>query len=255
MNNNQVQSKVVLITGGNSGIGYATALAFAREHANVAITYKGNKLKADQVVAKIKKEGGRGLAIAMDLSDHSSIKNVASVVIKQWGRIDTLVANAINWGADKPQPGRHIEDISLDEWQSMLDTNLIGTIASVQAVLPYMRTQHSGSIILLSSDMTRERMPGVAHYVSVKGALNTILPSMSADFGPDGITVNIVLPGFTLTDKNAQNMSEEVQNIIADQAPTRKLSTPDDIANAITFFAGQKARNITAEMLTVNGGK
>jgi len=254
MKNNKIQDRVILITGGSSGIGHATALAFAREHAQVAITYKGSADAAAQVVAEIEKEGGEGLAIAMDLSDHASIKAASEKVIEQWGHIDVLVANAVNWGSDRMQPSKHIEDISLGEWQTMVDINLIGTIASVQAVLPGMRKQKSGRIILLSSDVTHERMPGLSHYVSAKGALNAILAAFAADFGPDGITANIVLPGFTTTER-MRSVPEQVKNMVLAQTPTGRLSAPEDIASAIVFLASTRAKNITGEMLKVNGGK
>jgi len=249
-----MQNRVVLITGGNSGIGHATALAFAREHAQVAITYKGNADTANKVVAEIEKAGGEGIAVAMDLSDHASIKAVSDRIIEKWGHIDVLVANAVNWGSERMQPNKHIEDIPLDEWRAMVDINLIGTVASVQAVLPGMRKQKSGRIILISSDVTHERMPGLSHYTSAKGALNAILAAFAADFGPDGITVNIVLPGFTTTER-MQSVPEQVKNMIITQTPTGRLSIPEDIASAIVFLVSAGAKNITGEMLKINGGK
>ena len=249
-----LSGKVALVTGGSSGIGRAVAIAFGREQAKVAITYRTNSQAAEATVGRIREAGGEGIAVYMDLADEASIKAARAAVLDRWGQIDALVANAIHWGAEGPNPDRRIEDVPLSEWRAMVDINLIGTVATVQAVLPAMRRQGAGRIVLISSDVVDEPVPGTTHYASAKGGLHGMFPSLVGQLGPVGIGVNIVQPGLTTTENNLKRIPQAVRDMVAARIPTRRLSTPEDVAVAIVFLASPLASNITGETLKVNGG-
>lgn len=241
------------MSGGSRGIGKATALAYAREGARVAISYHSKADEAEKTARAISEAGGEPLTVRLDLEDFESARTAVQAIVEAWGGIDSFVANAIQWPDKLPDPTQKFEDVPADDWQGMIRGNVEGTIASLQAVLPAMRGRPDGRIVLMSSDIARNGNVGSAFYGGSKAALQGICSSLVAELKGD-ILVNIVVPGFTTTERNVANAPEHIRAMQAGKTPTGRLSTPDDVANAIVFLGSPANRNIAGDVLNVTGG-
>lgn len=244
--------RVVLVTGSSTGIGKATALAFAREGAKVAITYHRQRDQAEEVARQVRESGGQSIVLPFDLLDPASISAAVQTVLKTWGRIDVLVNNAVQWGDIETifNPGL-FENFPFENWQKSLDANLSGVYRTIQAVLPAMRSQGWGRIVTLTSDA---EFPGTAPYLTAKTGLHGLTRVLANEVGPAGIYSNLVMPGFTVTERNLEAMPDEVRRSAALMTPTRKLSVPADAANLIVFLGSAANGNINGQLILSNGG-
>ena len=252
-----LHDRAVLVTGGSSGIGHATALAFAREHAKVALTYRTNHDGATRTVNAITEAGGQATAVRLDLADPASIRTATDEVTSRWGGIDILVNNAAETTrhADAFNPASPaFPDIPPEHWQPQLTTGLTGIFHTLQAVLPAMRGRGWGRIAFVSSAAAEHGGPREQAYAASKAALAGLTTSLARELGPDGILVNIIMPAMTTTERIQHTVPEPVQRMIAGHLATGKLSTPTDIANAIVFLCSTANGNITNETLRVTGG-
>jgi len=238
--------QVALVTGGSRGIGRGIVQALTREGAKVAFVYRGNQQAADALVAEI---GGACQAIQADVADPNSARKVVDKVLADWSRIDILVNNA-----GVIRDGLFIRMEPAD-WQTVLDTNLGGTIAFCRAVAGQMALkQRSGRIINISSVAAEHVNAGQCNYAASKGAVNAFTRALAVELGSRNVTVNAVAPGFVETD-----MTEAVRNKAGDfiqkkLIPVRRLGKPEDIAAAVVFLAGPGASYITGQVITVDGG-
>lgn len=248
-----LQGRVAFITGGSRGIGRATALAYAREGARVAISYHSKADEAEKTARAIAEAGGEPLTVRLDLEDFDSARAAVHTIVETWGGVDSFVANAIQWPDKLPDPRQKFEDVPVDDWQSMVRGNVEGTIASLQAVLPAMRGRPDGRIVLISSDIFRNGNVGSAFYGGSKAALLGVCSSLVAELKGETL-VNIVVPGFTTTERNVANAPEHIRDMQAAKTPTGRLSTPEDVANAVVFLGSPANRNITNDVLNVTGG-
>lgn len=247
----------VVVTGASSGIGRATAITFGREGARVAITYHSNKNGAESTATAVEAAGGVALVLPLDLNDADSIRSAIGQVVAEWGGIDVLVNNAVDW--DVPQWGIvQFEDIPVEQWQRMLRANTEGVFHVIQAALPSMRGRGNGRIILLSSGAAEFGMPGEAAYGAAKSALHglarSLARSLARELGPTGIHVNVVMPGMTTTERNLAMVPEGVRDTVASQSPSGRLSTPDDVAATIVMLGSAANGNITGQIVRVSGG-
>lgn len=252
-----LHDRTVLITGGSSGIGHATALAFGREHAKVALTYRTNHDGATGTANAITQAGGQATTVHLDLADPTSIHTAIDKVTHHWGEIDILVNNAAETTrhADAFNPASPaFADIPPEHWQPQLTTGLTGIFHTLQAVLPVMRGHGWGRIAFVSSGAAEHGGPREQAYAATKAALVGLTSSVARELGPDGILVDIILPAMTTTDRIRDTVPDTVQQTIASHLATGKLSTPTDIANAIVFLCSTANGNITNETLHVTGG-
>ncbi|MEV4755456.1 SDR family oxidoreductase [Micromonospora sp. NPDC049559] len=248
--------KIVFVTGGSRGIGRATAVAFAREGAHVAFSYQSERGMAEETCAAIAAVGGTALPVRLDLSDPASMTDAVETVRARWGGIDVFVANAVQWPSALPDPERRFEQVPPQEWRDLLRPNVEGAVAVLQAVLPAMRGRRDGRIVLISSDVARHRgpgQPGLGIYGMSKAALTGLANGLIAELGGE-ILVNIVTPGFTVTERNLAVMPQHLRDRQAAHTPTGRLSTPEDVARAIVFLGSPANGNITGETLNVTGG-
>src|SRR5690606_1845307 len=243
-----LRERVVLVTGGSSGIGTATAVAFAREGARVAITYRTHEQAARKVAAAIEEAGGEAFCTPMDLEDPQSAQRAVDAVLERWGRVDVLVANAVRWGGDAPDPSRRFEDVPVEEWQAMVGANLVGAAAAVRAVLPGMRARRWGRIVLISSGVAEDGLPGPGAYGTAKAGLHGMARALAWDGGRDGILVNVVAPGFTLTER-ALDFPQEIIDRLSAAVPTRRLSGPEEVAGLVVFLGSAANGNLTGELV------
>jgi 3-oxoacyl-[acyl-carrier protein] reductase len=246
-----VNGRSVLITGGTRGIGRAIALAYAAEGAHVAITYATDPAAAQRCQEEIEVYGAAGLAVRLDLSDRSSIDAAVSDTVAAFGGLDVLVANAVRWPLDAREP---LADADPDIWQRALAANLEGTVATARRALPHLASSDAGRLVLISSGVSRHGRPGATAYSTAKGGLDGLVASLKWEAGAVGVLVNIVSPGFTVTENNLAHFPDEVRESVRQQTPSGRLSVPADIATAVVYLGSPANSNITGAYLPVAGG-
>ncbi|MEW9549647.1 SDR family NAD(P)-dependent oxidoreductase [Nonomuraea sp. NPDC050783] len=233
----------VLITGGSSGIGAATALAYAATGARVTITYNSGADRAAALVKRIEADGGQAAAVHLDLEDHATI----APAVAQAGPVDALVANAVRWGTIMPN-SIPFEEVPAAEWSAALHANVVGNALLVRAALPGMRRRGFGRIVFVSSGAAEEGLPGPGPYGTAKMALHGMARALAWEAGRDGILVNVAVAGLTVTEAE-RPVPAHVLDEIAARTPTRRLSTAEDLAALIVFLGSAANRNVTGELV------
>jgi 3-oxoacyl-[acyl-carrier protein] reductase len=241
------------------------AHCFAREGARIAITYRTNEVAAKETVAQIERDGGHALALPCDLADSTSIKAAVQTVTATWGDIGVLVLSASPAGGPNPRP-LPFEEMPAREWQLQLRTEVEGAFSTVQAVLPSMRARGWGRIVMISASLVDRGLPGSAAYVASKTALHGLSRNLATELFRSGILCNVVAPGPTVTDRFlrvhipdetrkiiAGKSREEIKQILNEQSATPRISTPEDVANAVVFLASAANGNTTGTVLNVSG--
>ncbi len=240
--------RVAIVTGGSRGIGRATALRLAEAGADVVVNYLSNEAAAEEAVGKVRELGVRALAVRADVANVSQAATLAEETVKSFGRIDLLVANAGIW------EGAPVEELPEALWDRVLDANLKGTWASCRAVVPVMKRQKHGSIVIVSSTAGQRGEAGYSNYAASKGGQISFTKSLATELAPD-IRVNSVAPGWVDTEMNDEVFDEQQErNKIVEAIPLKRMATADDVALSIVFLASDWAKHITGEILNVNGG-
>ncbi|MFJ4279523.1 SDR family NAD(P)-dependent oxidoreductase [Streptomyces massasporeus] len=249
--------KVVLVTGASRGIGRATALAYAAEGARVAITYHCDEAGAKETAEQVAAAGGTACVVHYDLADEDSARTAVAAVVAEWGGIDVLVANAVEWGDAIPRPGRQMpafEDVPAGQWQRVLRTGLDAVFHSVQAALPHMRGRDWGRIVLVGAGLADTGMIGAGAYGAAKSGLYGLVRSLAWELGSAGILVNLVVPGQSLTENVLAHASPAFLEKKAASLPSGRMNTPDDVARTIVFLGSAANGNVHGEALRVTGG-
>jgi NAD(P)-dependent dehydrogenase (short-subunit alcohol dehydrogenase family) len=244
-----LEGKVTLITGGSRGLGAATALAFAEQGSDVAITYVASAEKAAAVVELVKAKGVRAVAIECDQGDPSAADGLIREVVAQLGRLDILVNNA-----GIAVQGKRIDEADVDN--SALDRqwtiNTLGVVANIRAaakVLP-----DGGRIISIGSGLgSRVLFPGTADYAASKAAIVGYSKGAARDLGPRNITVNVVQAGIMPTDMAAAS-ADQIPEAVLDMHPIRRIATLEEVAASVIYLAGPNAGYITGSIIDVSGG-
>jgi len=241
---------VVLITGALAGIGRATAVAFAREQANIVVSGRSQE-RGDALVAELRDLGAQAEFVKADVRLEEDVKNLIDATVKRFGRLDVAVNNAGTEG--KPGP---LTDQSPESYAATFETNVLGTVLSLKHELRVMAKAGSGSIINLSSTIGSRGAPGASLYVASKHAVEGLTKSAALEGAASGVRVNAVAPGPIKTEMLARFAgSEERMAGLVSGVPLKRLGDPDEIADAIVFLASDKARFLTGQIIGVNGGK
>jgi 3-oxoacyl-[acyl-carrier protein] reductase len=210
-----------------------------------------NEERAGKVAAEILEAGGKALAVTTDVADPNSIDEMVEVVTDAWGRIDVLINNAGIFSTLEMKP---FDQIPLEEWERVLRVNLTGPFLCARAVLPAMRQRKWGRIINIASGAVRLGRPNYLHYIATKAALSGMSLSMARELGPDGITVNAILPGATFTEIERKTVTpKQKEKIIAMQCIPR-AETPDDLVGAALFLASDASGFVTGQSINLDGG-
>ncbi|WP_165972184.1 SDR family NAD(P)-dependent oxidoreductase [Paenibacillus piri] len=247
-----LREKVVVVTGGSSGIGEAIAKKFGAEGARVALTYANGSQAAERIVREIEGYGTEALAVRYDLNDDRSMEEAVNAVGERWGNIHVLVNNAVHWPKRRQLS---FEDVPAEGWRREIRANLEGYYLTIQRVLPFMRKSNWGRIVNISSELAVDGMAGGGAYTAAKAGLHGLTATLSKELGPDGIFTNVVMPGWTMTEKAWKTFPHEMIEQERLKVPTRKHSVPADIANLVVFLGSEANGNINGEFIRVTGGK
>lgn len=246
----KLKDLVAVITGGDSGIGRAVALAFAREGADVLIAYlEGEDEDASQTAELVRAEGRRVVAVPTDLREEAACQAVIDRAIDEFGRIDILVNNAAYQMA---QPGG-IEDITTEQFDRVMKTNLYAMFWLCQKALPHMRA--GSNIINTSSIQASDPSPPLLDYAMTKAGIVNFTRGLSAMVAERGIRVNSVAPGPVWTPLIPATMPEEMVEKFGQQTPLGRAGQPAELAPAYVFLASRDASFVTGEVLAVTGGQ
>jgi NAD(P)-dependent dehydrogenase (short-subunit alcohol dehydrogenase family) len=244
--------RVAVVTGGASGIGLAIAERLAAGGIAVAILDR-NAAAADEAATKVAATGATAVGLDVDVTDRAGVEAAVAEVRERLGPPTILVNNAGLQGF-----GPFLK-ITPEAWGRVLDVNLTGTFHCCQVVIPHMVEAGWGRIVNISSSSAQGGQPYMAHYVSSKAAVIGLTKSLALEFGPKGITVNTIPPGFIdtpmLRDSESKGLLGESVEHHAGLTPVRRVGRPEDIAAACAFLVSEEASYVTGQVIGVNGGR
>lgn len=242
-----LDGRVALVTGGSRGIGRAIVEALAADGAKVAFVYNSNTAAADEVVKAGAEKGFDLWAIQADVRSKETADKTVTEIVEKWGSLDILVNNA---GIIKDGL---LATMDAQQWQDVIDTNLTSVFNYCQAATRQMMSQRYGRIINMSSVAADVSNPGQANYAASKGGVEGFTRCVATELARRGITANAVAPGFIETDMTTA-VVEMAGKEIKKKIPARRLGRPDDISNAVLFFAQESSSYVTGQILKVDGG-
>lgn len=242
-----LKDKTAVVTGGSRGIGRAVCLRLADEGANVVINYAGNRDAAEEVASLCREKGVQAVTVKADVSSSDGCEAIFNAAVESFGRVDILVNNA---GVTRDGL---IVRMSEDDFDKVIDTNLKGAFFCMQNAAKLMMKQRSGRIINISSVVGVRGNAGQVNYAASKAGVIGMTKSLAKELAGRKVTVNAIAPGFIQTDMTGV-LSDSVKDAILSSIPMKSLGNPEDIANAVAFFANDQSGYITGQVLCVDGG-
>jgi 3-oxoacyl-[acyl-carrier protein] reductase len=237
---------VAYVTGGSRGIGAATCRFLAARGAAVLVGYSSGAAEAEAIAARIREAGGRAETAGGDIRLRETAETAVQKALDAFGRLDILVTSA---GASGRQT---LAEITEQQYRDIYDTNVLGTIWSIQAAAPHL-TAPGGRIIMVSSRMAINPVPGSALYGGAKAAMNAMAEAFAKELGPQGITVNSVAPGLIDTERMHAGVVARGEAVAA-ETPLRRIGMPDDVAGVVAFLASEDSGWITGRTIRADGG-
>lgn len=241
--------RVAIVTGGNGGIGLGMARGLARAGAAIVVAGR-DEAKSRDAVRELEQLGARAIAISVDVTDKAAVAAMVESTLKQLGRIDILINNA---GMSVRQPA-HV--ISLDDWETVIDTNLTSAFICTKAVYPAMKQAGGGKIINIGSMMSIFGAGFAPAYAASKGGIVQFTKSIAVSWATDNIQANAILPGWidtALTVKAREQVPGLNENVLA-RTPAKRWGTGDDLAGAAVFLASSASDFVTGTAIPVDGG-
>jgi len=245
----KLQGCVALITGGDSGIGRAVAVAFAREGADIAIAYLSEHEDAEETRRQVAQEGRRCLAIAGDVGDEAFCQKAVQQCASEYGKLDVLVNNA-----GEQSPVESIADITAEQLERTFRTNIFSFFYMTKAALPYL-TNGKGCVINTSSVTAYRGSPALLDYSATKGAIVAFTRSLSQSLAAQGVRVNAVAPGPIWTPLIPSTFSAEKVERFGADVPMKRPGQPEEVAPSYVFLASDDASYMTGQVLHPNGGE
>lgn len=243
----RLEGRVALITGADSGIGRAVALAYAREGADVAISYLSEDDDARETARVVEDAGRKALLLPGDIRDQSHCQNIVDRTVQELGGLDLFVSNAAFQSSVE-----RIADIPVEDWLRAMDTNLNAMFYLTRAAIPHM--PKGGAIIITTSIQATDPSPSLAHYALTKGAQVNFTKSLAKDLIKDGIRVNAVAPGPIWTPLIVSTMDAETYKNFGADTPLGRAGQPAELAPTYVFLASNDSTYITGETIAVTGG-
>lgn len=241
---------VIVVTGAGQGIGRVFAQFFAQAGA-VVVVADINEDKALRVSSDINAAQGRAMAMPVDVTDQTSVMAMVEHVSQRYGRLDTLINNA---GLFSTLAMRPFDQIPSPEWDKVMHTNVTGVFNCCRAVAPVMRSARRGRIINMGSSAVTMGRPLYLHYTTSKAALIGMTRSLARELGPDGITVNTILPGATYTEIERATVTPEQKQRIVQMQCLPRPETPQDLVGTAMFLASDASAFLTGQSISVDGG-
>ncbi|WP_160037091.1 SDR family NAD(P)-dependent oxidoreductase [Paenibacillus sp. An7] len=243
----ELKDKVILITGGGTGVGRATALKLAAKGAKVVVNYSRSKKEANEVVNEIEQCGGTGFAYKANVAVEQEVNDLIAYIVASYGTIDGLVNNA---SITSQIAMDNLDEVTDEIWDSIFSVNVKGMFHCVKAVVPYMKNQKSGVIVNMGSVAGITGIGSSIPYAATKSAIHTMTRSLAIALAPY-IRVNSISPG--AVDTRWWSGNEEKMYHLAGNLPLKRISSPDDIAEAITFQLTQDS--VTGQVFTIDNGQ
>jgi 3-oxoacyl-[acyl-carrier protein] reductase len=253
-----LKGRGVIVAASSEGMGRATAEAFAREGAQVAMCAR-TELTLRQAADEIRTATGAEIyAAPLDVTDAGAVQRFVEQAAKQFGRIDVCVTNAGG------PPAKNFLSITPDEWRRAVDQNFMSVVHLAKAVIPYMQRHRWGRILTITSVSVKQPLPELTLSNAVRAAVVGLVKSISNEFGKDGILANNVAPGYTTTERlkelagtralAAGVSTQQIYEQWAADAPVRRLADPKEVADTIVWLASERASYITGQTILVDGG-
>ena len=245
----KLRGKVAVVTGASKGIGAAIAKRLAADGASVVVNYASSREGADKVVNEITNAGGKAIAVGASVSKEDDIQKLFAETKKAYGKVDILVNNAGVYSFAS------LENVSAEEYKRQYDTNVLGLLLTTKAALPLI-PEEGGSVVNISSVVSRLAPAESSVYSSTKGAVDTITKSLAKELGPRNIRVNAINPGLVITEgtQSAGIAGGDFEKGAVASTPLGRAGQPEDIAPPVAFLASDDARWITGETIFVSGG-
>jgi NAD(P)-dependent dehydrogenase (short-subunit alcohol dehydrogenase family) len=239
--------KVAIVTGGAQGIGRAIAEGLAREGARIVIA---DLRGADEAAAAFP----AGIGLTVDVANEADVQRMADAVVEQCGTIDILVNNA---GLYASIPMRSFLEIPLEEWRQVMDVNVASMFLTCRAVVPIMQAQGGGKIVNISSGTPFRGVPFLLHYVTSKGAIVALTRALAKEVGKQGVLVNCVAPGFTMS-AGVEEHPEVIQALQQASISSRTIQrdqVPEDVVGAVVYLSGPSSSFVTGQTIVIDGGQ
>lgn len=246
-----ISELTVLVTGGGRGLGAAIARAFAREGARVAVNYRRSRVAAEALVAEL---GPGAVAVRADVTDAGQVAAMVEEITARLGAPDVLVHNALADFSFNGEARSALDRLSWAEIARQAETAVGGALTCLQALQPHFAQQGFGRIITIGTNLVQNPVVPYHDYTAAKGALLAFTRTAAKELGPSGVTVNMVSGGLLRTTDASSATPEAVFDSVAGQTPLGRVTTPDDMADAVLFFASPWARAVTGQNLIVDGG-
>ncbi len=239
--------KVAIVTGAAQGIGRAIAEGLAHEGARIVVA---DLRGADEAAAAF--PGGIGLTV--DVSNEAAVQLLADNVVEQCGTIDILVNNA---GLYASLPMRSFLEIPLDEWRQVMDVNVASMFLTCRAVVPIMQAQGGGKIVNISSGTPFRGVPFLLHYVTSKGAIVAFTRALAKEVGKQGVLVNCVAPGFTMSAgvEEHPEVIQALQQVSISSRTIQRDQVPEDVVGAVVYLSGPSSSFVTGQTIVIDGGQ
>ncbi|MBO5397995.1 MAG: 3-oxoacyl-[acyl-carrier-protein] reductase [Clostridia bacterium] len=241
------ENKVVLVTGAARGIGKQIAITLAKAGYDVSVNYRTKSDELDELKSEIESEGVRCALVQGDVANFDEAEKMVKETVEQLGKIDVLVNNA---GITKDGL---LMRMGKEDFEKVIDINLVGTFNVTRNVIPYMIKQKSGRIISISSVVGVAGNAGQTNYSASKAGIIGFTKSLAKEVASRNILVNAVAPGFIATDMTSV-LSDSVKENINNQIPLRKMGTAEDVAKVVKFLASEDSSYVTGQVINVDGG-
>lgn len=242
-----LHGRVALVTGASRGLGSAIARTLGAQGARVVVNYARSKTAAAEVVETIRAGGGEALAVQADVLDSGQVKHLIEETEAHFGPVEILVNNATG-----PQPSKPLGNADWRDFQDQLDFFLKAPLLLMQATLPAMRRAQWGRVVHIGSEIAELGNADFSTYASAKAAMTGLTRAWASELGGDGITVNLVAPGWIPVERHTDLSAMEAY---LSNVPLKRYGVPEDVGFAVAFLASDEANFITGQRLAVNGGK
>lgn len=246
-----LNEQAVLVTGAGRGFGAAIATAFAKEGARVVINYRNSKAAAESLAEAL---GDRTIALQADVQDADAVAQMVGRSAEKFGPITTVIHNALANYSFNGDARSTVDNLTANEMLAQHKTAVLGALNVIQATIPAMADAGFGRIVTIGTNLVQNPVVPYHDYTSAKAALLALTRTTAAELGPKGITVNMVSGGLLRTTDASAATPPEVFDYIAGVTPLRSVTTPEEAADAVLFFASPWARAVTGQNLVVDGG-